>query len=317
MNQTTMTLPLPARAAGSDRPQSWQIALALGTVYVLWGSTYLAIRFAVDGLPPFLMSGCRHLLAGVLLFAWSCRQGVARPTASQWKAAATVGALLLLGGNGGVVWSEIRIPSGLTAVMVATVPLWMICLNWVRPGGSRPTGRVLCGLFIGFLGTCLLAGPIRIAGSAAPDPLGIGVVAFASLCWAAGSVYARGADLPADPLLATSMEMMAGGVLLLLASTAVREHVVLASVSMQSWGAMLYLIVFGSLIGFSAYSWLLKSAPTDTVATYAYVNPVIALFLGWWVGGEVLNLRTMLAAGLVLIGVVFIVARPRPAGPED
>ena len=289
-----------------------RLVLAFAAVYIIWGSTYLAIRVAIDTLPPFLMAGVRFVIAGGLLYGWARWRGAPRPVRVNWLAAAIVGGLMLLGGNGGVVWAELRVPSGLTAVLIATVPLWIAILEWAQ-GGGRPGGRVAVGLLMGLAGIGLLVGPGELAGAGAIDPLGAAVLLFASLSWAAGSLYSRRARLPSSPLLSTAMEMLAGGLFLLLAGLLAGQAVDLdpAAISLRSVAALGYLIVFGSLVAFTAYIWLLRVTLPAHAATYAYVNPVVAVLLGWALGGEALTARTLLAAA-VIIGAVVIITASQP-----
>ncbi len=296
------------------------IWLALGALYVIWGSTYLAIRVADRTIPPFLMGGVRFLIAGGLMYAWAIRRGNRkgdRPTARQWVSATIIGAFLLLGGNGAVVWAEQNNPSGITALLIATVPLWLALLDRVAFGRKLPTLAVI-GLVVGFGGVILLvggksAGHFRMAGAI--------VTLVGALAWAVGSLYARGARLPSRPLVGTGMEMIAGGALLTLAGLVTGElsdlHV--SQISGESFLGLLYLIVFGSWIGFSSYVWLLRVAPVSLVGTYAYVNPVVAVFLGWAFLSEAVSGRTILAGAIILVGVALIIlARPAPSGdPAD
>lgn len=294
-----------------------RVVLAFAAVYIIWGSTYLAIRFAIDTLPGFLMAGVRFLLAGGLLYAWARSQGAARPSRIHWRSAAIVGGLMLLGGNGGVVWAEQHVPSGLTAVLIATVPLWVAVLDWLWRG-SRPTVRGLLGLALGLAGIGLLVGPGELAGSQGVDLLGAGVLVLASLSWAAGSLYSRSAPLPGSPLLATALEMLAGGALLLVLGLAAGQatELDLARVSLRSLLALGYLVVFGSLVAFTAYIWLLRATSPARAATYAYVNPVVAVVLGWALAGEPLTTRTLLAAAVIIGAVVLITVQPlRRPGP--
>jgi drug/metabolite transporter (DMT)-like permease len=301
-----MTNPTISRFANA--PLRWRVAAALGAVYLIWGSTYLAIRFAIETMPPFLMAGVRFLVAGGALYAWMRWRGAPRPTRAQWGSAAIVGALLLLLGNGGVVWAEQLIPSGITALLVGTVPLWMAVLDWARPGGARPSLAVVVGLLFGFAGVALLIGPAQLAGGSRVSLLGSAIVLVAAVCWASGSLYSRSSRLPSSPLMGTAIEMLAGGALLLLAGSATGElaQVHLNTISARSALGLAYLIVFGSLVGFTAYIWLLRAAPPAIVSTYAYVNPVVAVLLGWALAGEPLTLRTLLAAAIIVTGVVVI-----------
>jgi len=301
---------------GDGTPTRTRVLLAFAAIYVIWGSTYLAIRFAIETLPPFLMAGTRFVIAGALLYAWSRARGAARPERIHWKTTAIVGGLLLLGGNGGVVWAEQRVPSGLAALLVAALPVWMATMEWAR-GGIRPTAGVIGGLLLGLTGIGLLVGPGEFAGGAGADTLGAIVLVLASISWAAGSIYSRGASLPKSPLLTTGMEMLAGGGLLVLAGAVTGElgHLDLAAASTTSWLALLYLIVFGSLIGFTAYIWLLEVSTPAKVSTYAYVNPVVAVLLGWALAGEPLSLRIAIAAGVIIAGVAMVtIARGEKPG---
>ena len=301
-----MTNPTISRFANA--PLRWRVVAALGAVYVIWGSTYLAIRFAIETMPPFLMAGVRFFVAGGALYTWMRWRGAPPPTRAQWVSAAIVGALLLLLGNGGVVWAEQLMPSGITALLVGTVPLWMAVLNWARPGGTRPSLAVVVGLLFGFAGVALLIGPTQLAGGSRVSLLGSAIVLVAAVCWASGSLYSRSGRLPSSPLMGTAMEMLAGGTLLLLAGSATGElaQVHLNTISTRSALGLAYLIVFGSLVGFTAYIWLLRAAPPAIASTYAYVNPIVAVLLGWALAGEPLTPRTLLAAAIIVAGVVVI-----------
>jgi drug/metabolite transporter (DMT)-like permease len=290
------------------QPPRWQVATAFAAIYLIWGSTYLAIRLAIETFPPFLMASIRFLVAGIILYVWSRLRGASQPARSHWLSAAVVGGLLLLGGNGGVVWAEQHVPSGLTALLIGTVPLWMALLDWLRRDGAKPSNGVIVGLTLGFLGMALLIGPVELAGGDHVDLAGAAVLILASLSWATGSLYSRRAQLPASPLLATAMEMLAGGALLLIASLLVGEWARFDSsaLSLRSWLALGYLIVFGALVGFTAYIWLLRVSTPAHVSTYAYVNPVVAIFLGWAFAGEPLTARTLLAAAVIVAAVVII-----------
>jgi len=286
-----------------------KIWLALLALYVVWGSTYLAIRFAVETIPPFLSAGLRFLIAGTILFVWRRAAGDAIPTPRQWRSAAIVGILLLLGGNGILSFAEQRIASGIAALIVGTAPLWLVLLEAIRPGGQKPNLLAILGLFIGFGGIFLLIGPVKfIHGTPEFDMLGIGAVTLASFLWSLGSIYSRSADLPSSSLMATSAEMLTGGLAIVIVSGLTGEwssfH--FARVARNSWLGMAYLISFGSLIGFVSYGWLLKNAPISLVATYAYVNPLVAVFLGAWLADEIINAR-ILVAGLVIIGSVVLI----------
>jgi drug/metabolite transporter (DMT)-like permease len=291
-----------------------QVIAAFAAVYLLWGSTYLAIRFAIETLPPLLMAGVRFLLAGGVLYAFMRLRGQPAPERRHWKSAAVIGALLLVCGNGGVTLAERTVPSGVAALLVAMVPLWMVLLEWLRRGGTRPTGRVMAGLAVGFAGMVVLVGPSQLAGAGAVDFGGAALVLCASLAWSIGSIYARGATLPANAFVATGMEMLCGGVLLLVAGAARGELAGLnpAAFTGRSLAALAYLVVFGSLVGFSAYIWLLGVSSPARVSTYAYVNPVVAVFLGWALAGEALTARVLVAAAVIVAAVAVITTGPRP-----
>jgi drug/metabolite transporter (DMT)-like permease len=299
-----------------ERATRARVLLAFAAVYLIWGSTYLAIRFAIETLPPFLMAGSRFLAAGTVLYAWARWRGAAAPSRRHWRSAAIVGGLLLLGGNGAVVWSEQRVASGLAALLVCTVPLWMVVLPGFRPGGTRPPATVLGGVALGLAGVALLVGPGRLAGAEGVDPLGALALIAGSFLWSMGSLYARRAPLPAAPLLGTAMEMLCGGALLLVAGLLTGEVARLdpAAVSPRSALALLYLTVFGSLVAFSAYVFLLRATTPARVSTYAFVNPVVAVVLGWAFAGEPVTSRTLLAAAVIVSGVMLItLRRERPA----
>jgi drug/metabolite transporter (DMT)-like permease len=256
------------------------------------------------------MAGVRFLLAGTILYLWARGRGAARPSTTNWRAAAVVGGLLLLGGNGGVVWAEQVVPSGLTALLVATEPFWIAVLLWIGTR-QRPEPGVAVGLLLGFGGVLFLVGPENLAGGGRVDPLGTLVIVTAALSWALGSLYSVRAPLPASQPLSTGMSMLAGGALLTLAGLVSGEagRLDLAAISLRSGIAVVYLIAFGSLIGFSAYLWLMKATTPARASTYAYVNPVVAVLLGWALAGEPLTPRTLIAAAVIVGAVAIIVSR--------
>jgi drug/metabolite transporter (DMT)-like permease len=284
----------------------WKIALAFFSVYLFWGMTYLAMRVAVVDIPPHLMSGSRFLVAGLVLYAWARLRGHGPPTARQWRAAAIIGAFLLLGGNASVAWAEQRVPSGLAAVLIAVAPIWMVGLEWAR-GGPRPQRHVSAGLLLGLLGVGLLVSSRDPTGSGV-DPVGAVILVLASASWAWGSVVSKSAALPESPFLATSMEMIAGGILLLLTAAAAGQFNGFnpAKVSTSAALAWSYLVVFGSLVGFTAYIWLLGVTSIAKAGTYAYVNPIVAVILGWAILHEPVTLRMLLGAGVILAGVALV-----------
>jgi len=299
-----MRSPTPVKEASGGA-----IWAALVAVYIVWGSTYLAIAVAVETMPPLLMASVRFLIAGGLLYAWAIRRGDRagdRPTLRQWRAAAIIGVALLLGGNGAVVLAEQTVPSGIAALLVATVPLWLVILARVVLR-ERVTGRETLGIGIGFVGIALLVEPWK---GFAFDPLGVFLMLFASVSWAAGSLYARNAPLPSRPLVGTAMEMLTGGVALGIAGLASGElgDLRLAEVSFASIMGLLFLIVFGSLVGFTAYAWLLRVARTSLVSTYAYVNPIVAVLLGWAILDEQVTPLTLIAGAVIVVAVALIVS---------
>jgi len=280
---------------------------AFAAIYLIWGSTYLGIRIAIETLPPFFMAGVRFLVAGGLLYIWARLRGAPRPTRSNWGATLIIGGLLLLGGNGGVTWSEQTVPSGLVALLVALVPLWVVVIDWLRPGGVRPSAPIIGGLVLGLAGMVLLIGPGDIGGGSSVGLVDTLVLMGASLSWSIGSVYSRYAALPESPLMTTAMEMLCGGALLsaLGGLTGEWSRLDLGVVSLRSIFALAYLIVFGAIVAFSAYTWLLRVVPPARAATYAYVNPVVAVVLGA-LAGEPLTARTLIAAVIIIIAVVLI-----------
>ena len=294
-----------------NAPTRTKIALAFAAVYLIWGSTYLAIRACVATMPPFLMAGTRFLIAGAVLYLAGRAAGAARPTRDHLKSAALVGPLMVVLGNGLVVWSERRLPSSTAALLIAMAPVWFAVLAWIARG-ERPTAQRLAGIATGLSGIFLLAGHGATDASGVPDPLGTAALLIASLSWAGGSLAARALPMPAHPLVSTGLQLMAGGALALPVGFALGEHrgFALASVSAASWAAYAYLIVFGTLIGFTAYSWLNRVVSASSLSTYAYVNPLVALLLGATLGGEPLSARTLVSAAVILCGVALMSAPP-------
>ncbi len=288
---------------------------ALIAIYIVWGSTYLAIRFAVETLPPFLMAAVRFLIAGAVLYAWRRLRGDPAPTKVEWRSAAIIGLFLLLGGNGCVVWAEQRIVSGVAALLVGTVPVWMVLIESIHPSGPRPGWITITGIILGFAGITVLISPWQMAENGYTlDLMGSLAVLLAALLWSVGSLYSREAPLPESPLLGTSMEMLVGGGALLLLGTLTGEwsRLDLASVTPRSLWGLIYLIVFGALVGFVAYTWLLRVAPTPLVATYAYVNPLVAILIGNLLAQEPLTVQIVLSA-LTIVSSVFLINTTRGA----
>jgi len=305
--------------------QRLKIWIALLTIYLVWGSTYLGIRYAVETIPPFLMAGTRFLLAGLILYAWRRLAGDPAPTRGQWLRASVVGLLMLLGGNGLLSLAEQHVASGIAALIIGSVPLWMTTIEALRPGGARPNILGILGLVVGFGGIALLVAPSLLSGNPLESqPLGILILLGASLFWSLGSIYSRTADLPDSTLLATAMEMLAGAAGLYLVGAFAGEwsRLSLADVTARSWISLLYLVVFGSMVGFTTYAWLLRAAPVSLVATYAYVNPLVAILLGSLLAQESLTAHELLSAAIIIGSVVLINAsrrlksQPPPAAGE-
>jgi drug/metabolite transporter (DMT)-like permease len=286
---------------------------ALGAVYFFWGTTYLAIRVGVETMPPFLMASTRFLIAGAIMCVIAIRTGDRkgdRPRSEHWRSAAVIGTALLLGGNGLVSWAEEHVASGMAALIVATVPLWLVLLGRFALR-DRVSGREWFGIAAGFGGLLLLVNP---AEGGSVDPFGAALLVLASLSWAAGSLYARSAPLPSRPLVGTAMEMLCGGVALGVVGILAGElgRVDVSAISLESLLGLGWLIVFGSIVGFSAYVWLLRVTRTSLVGTYAYVNPVVAVLLGWAILGEPVTLRTLVAGAVIVVAVALIVSARAP-----
>jgi len=301
----------PARSA---------LLLAFASIYLIWGSTYLGIRIAIESMPIFLMAGARFLIAGAGLYAVLRWRAAPRPTARQWWIATVIGTFLLLGGNGLVVWAEQYVPSGITALIIGIQPLFFVLTEWAWPGGLRPSLVTMFALLLGFIGVAWLAAPWESSTDGALHPGGVAAILLACVSWAIGSIYSRHSKHGADPLLASAQQMLAGGTVLTLVALLHGDFAVLdlATISARSWWAFGYLILFGSLIGFSTFVWLMKHSTPARVSTYAYVNPLVAVFLGWLILHEPVTLRTAVAASIIVAAVVVIITeknrRARAAG---
>jgi drug/metabolite transporter (DMT)-like permease len=283
--------------------------IALAIVYVVWGSTYLAIRWTLETIPPFTMAAVRYLVAGAVLLAWVKLRGAPRVTLRDLGPAFVTGGLMLLCGNGGVVWAELRIASGLAALLIAVEPLFIVLLQATLPWERRrPSSLALVGVAFGIAGVLLLVGPAGGLSGGRADPWGAAAVLFAAFAWALGSLLSRRFAPPASPLQATALQMLAGSVLLGCASGAAGEwsRFSPALVSGRSLLAVAYLVIFGSLVAFTAYIWLLRVASPTLVSTYAFVNPVVAVFLGWLLAGEEVGARTLVSAA-VIVGAVLLI----------
>lgn len=283
--------------------------VALITLYIVWGSTYLGIKVAIETIPPFFHAGIRFLVSGLIILAWQKAAKQEMPTRKQWVSTAIIGTLLLLGGNGLVAWAEQFIPSGIAALIIATVPLSLVIMEALRPGGIKPTWQAIVGLVIGFIGIFILAGPSEISGSQSNlDPFGVAALLTATVLWALGSIYSKTADLPKASMVTTGAEMLMGSIGLFIVSLLTGELNGWdpSGVSTRSIIGVVYLIFIGSIVGFGSYIWLLQNAPISLVATYAYVNPIVAVLLGYFFGNEALEPRTWIAAAIIIGAVIFI-----------
>jgi drug/metabolite transporter (DMT)-like permease len=305
----------------APRPPAARFIAAFAAIYLIWGSTYLGIRIAIESMPPFAMAAQRFLVAGVLLFGFVLLRGAAWPRWHQWRDNFAAGTLLLLGGNGLMSWAEQTIPSGVTALLVGIGPIFTVLVDWLWTRDRPPTRLTAAGMLLGFSGVLWLAAPWE-HGKDSLNSRGVAAVLCASLAWAFGAIYTRHARRPADPIVASSLQMLGGGGALLLAAWLHHDfaHYNPAAVTLRSWAAFAYLVAMGSLVGFSTFVWLMKHSTPARVSTYAYVNPVVAVFLGWVVAGETLNARTV-AATVVIVAAVMIITlqskptRAQPAAP--
>lgn len=289
-----------------------RIVVAFLAIYLIWGSTYLAIAYAVESIPPLLMMGIRSVVAGGILYGWARLRGVGRPAGGAWVSAAIAGAFLFLGGHGLLGWAEQRVPSGIAALIVATGTVWMIVVEWAWPGGRRPATGALVGAALGIAGVGLLVA----GGSGGVDVLGAGALAGASLSWSIGSIYGKHAALPKSPPQSTGMQLLAGGALLISAAAATGELGSFDAGAVDARAALSlgYLIVFGSVAGFTAYVWLMQKCSPVKVSTHNFVNPVVAVLIGWVFAGERLTPRMMLAGGIIVLAILLIYGVRRKHG---
>jgi drug/metabolite transporter (DMT)-like permease len=293
-------------------PKRVWILVAFAALYLIWGSTYLGILFAIQSIPPLLMAGARFFLAGVIMYVVARWQGAPEPTPETWRSSLIIGACLLLCGNGGVTISEKWVPTGLASLLVATVPIDIALLGWITGTAPRPTPIVWLGLIGGFIGVGVLAGPAFTSSPISPDnhfALGMSILLVAALIWSIGSLYSRTAKSSPSLFLAAGQQMTCGGALLILAGLGLGEQrgFDLRQVTWLSLGAFVYLVLIGALIGYTAYFYLLRHCDPAKVATYAYVNPLVAVLLGTAFAGESLALRTLLGAGLIIASVAVVI----------
>jgi drug/metabolite transporter (DMT)-like permease len=302
-------------------PTRTALVLAFATIYLVWGSTYLAIRVAVESMPPFAMAACRFLIAGTLMATFLRLRGAAWPTGPQWRDHALVGLLLLLGGNGLVVWAEQYIASGVAALLIGIGPLFIVLIEWAWPGGTRPGAVTIAALLVGLFGVAWLAAPWESTAGGGLHVGGVIALILSSAFWSLGSIVSRHAKSGAPPLVAASLQMLSGGAALTLAALVHGDfaRIDFDTITPQAWISFAYLILFGSLIGYSAFAFLLKHSQPARVATFAYVNPVVAVFLGWLLLNEPVTPRTLIASAIIIAAVVIITlrkARP-PAAPAN
>jgi len=299
------------------QPRAWKVLLAFAIIYFVWGSTFLAIRVGVREVPPFLLAGLRFLVAGLVLYLWMRARGTPSPTPRQWGAATLLATLIFVLDYGLLFWAEKRVPSGIAAVMMATIPVFMAIAEIVVLRTQRLTLRLALALLVGLAGVGVLVGPSVSLGEAPVDTTGACALIVAAISWSVAASLSRRLPSPASKVMSSGTQMLAGGVLLLLAAVALGEfrgfHP--QAVSRGAWLSLAYLIVAGSIIGFTAYVWLIHHESPTKVGTYAYVNPVVAVLVGYFLGGEAIGPRTIVGTLLVLVSVVVITITPKPA-PE-
>lgn len=296
----------------TKQTNKWLIPLAFLSVYLFWGGTYLGMKFALESFPPFIMAGIRHTIAGIILFTFAFLKKETFPSKNEIINAGIVGTLLLLCGNGLVAYAEMRVPSSIASLIIASVPLWISGLNWIGGDKRKPSVLEMLGLFLGFSGIMVLA----FQGSNTTtniDMIGIGLLLIASLSWSLGSLYSKRSEMPKSSFYSVSFQMLTGGILLLIFSTVLGEYKLFnpSQITNQSLYAMFYLIVFGSIIGYSAYIWLFKNVNPTLASTNAFVNPVVALILGWSLANEVLSIQGIIASILIISAVIIITLSKR------
>lgn len=288
-------------------PDRLRLLGAFFCVYVVWGTNFLAIRYMVETIPPMLAMGVRSVIAGLVMYGWGRLRGGGAPAAAEWRSAALVGAFLFLGAHGALAWGETRVASGAAALVMASIPVWMVLIDWLAAKGTRPALGVWLGLASGVAGLVVLTDPASLRSDSA-SLAGFLVLLTSAPCWAIGSIIARGQPKLRSMTMTTGMQLITGGVLLLIAALAVGEVGSFdpGAVSLRSLAALAYTIVFGSIIALTAFFWLLHNTNAARVGTYAFVNPLIAVAMGWAFADEVITGRVILAAGLILAGVAAI-----------
>ena len=289
-------------------PSRSALILAFGAIYVIWGSTYLGIRVAVESIPPFLMAGSRFITAGTILFAGLGLRGTPWPTRAQWRDHTIVGVCLLLGGNAVVAWAEQTVPSGLTTLILGGSPLFMVLMEWLRPGGTKPSGMLWLGFTVGLAGLFILLGPGALPDGVRPPAFSVIALLLTSFFWWGGSLFGKHAKSGASPLVAAAVQMLTGGTVMTLVGLLLGEssRLDVAAIPARAWFAWSYLVTAGSLIAFPIYIWLLKNSTPARVSTYAYVNPLVAVALGWAILDEPVTPRIALAAAVIISAVALI-----------
>jgi drug/metabolite transporter (DMT)-like permease len=300
----------PAKTTTAKLVSTTSLVLAFAAIYLIWGSTYLAIRYAVETIPPLLMMAARHFTAGIALYAWLRLRGTPAPLRIHWRTAAIAGGLFFLGSHGTLAWAEQKVPSGLAALLCATLPLWIVALSKFTGKKGDLSGKVIGGLVLGFIGVAVLTGPAALHAENGLSVVGAAVVLLASLLWAVGTMYTQSAWLPSSSSLSSAMQMVMGGMLLCVVGLVTGEgrqfHI--SALTLKSVLALAYLTVFGSLVAFTAFTWLHKVSSPMRNSTYAYVNPVVAVFVGWLLAGEPVGFRTLAATAIILSGVALVSA---------
>jgi drug/metabolite transporter (DMT)-like permease len=285
-----------------------KIFLAFSAIYILWGSTYLANKYAIETIPPIIVSGLRFLIAGTILYAIERPKVKIKPKWAHWKESLIIGFLMLSIGNGGIVWAQKKVPSGLTALLVSSTPIWLIIIDWLRPNGVKPKKWVIFGIILGFTGIAFLISPDKYSGENSIDFLGFSMLLIASIAWASGTMYSRHAHIMESPFLSISMHMLCGGTILILFSLIIGDFQNFNpwEISIHSIIAVSYLVVAGSLLGFTAYLWLMRKKPPVLVSTNSFINPVVAIFIGWAIAGEIVTLKMLIASVIIIISVIVI-----------
>lgn len=291
--------------------ESALLIAGFAAIYLIWGTTYLAMKIGLESIPPFAIAGSRFLIAGSVTYLALRLLGIEPPSRVQWRNASLIGILLMVGGNGLVMWAIQYIPSGIAAVIVATMPVWMVLFDWLFFKGPAPNRQVVCGLVVGFTGIVLLINPQQtVPGGQSLNIIGCLVCMSAPMFWAFGSLQSRVTDLPSNTFMSVALQMITGGAVLLAISVLLGEHklIVLSEITLRSISAVVYLMIFGSIIALGTYMWLLRHAPAARVSTYTYVNPIIAVILGWLILDETITFQMLFAIGIILAAVMLIVA---------